>query len=80
MSEKRTSIRRRVLKVGMIAVGNGDRLEGVIKNLSPTGALLHVKNSISFPDEFTLVIVSDDFRRSCRVAWRQPNKIGVEFV
>jgi hypothetical protein len=47
--------------------------------MSETGALLAV-NPFGIPDEFALVIKPEMRKRSCRVAWRSADKIGVRFV
>jgi len=51
----------------------------VVKNISPTGALIEVDNSIEIPDEFTLAIESEPSARVCRVAWKKAKQIAVNF-
>jgi hypothetical protein len=55
MGEKRAHPRRRVLKRGQI-VFNGGRsiIDCTLRNLSETGALLKVENSLGIPTDFTL--------------------------
>lgn len=78
MGEQRRAIRRRTFKAGTIEFGGGG-IDCVVKNLSETGAQLHVVSPLYIPDRFTLFILSDQFKRSCRVAWRQEKRIGVRF-
>jgi hypothetical protein len=42
--------------------------------------MLEVESVIGIPDEFTPFIEADHFKRSCRIVWRQPNRIGVRFL
>ena len=51
----------------------------VVKNISPTGALLEVDNTLEIPDQFTLAIESEPSARVCRVAWRKAKQIAVNF-
>lgn len=43
------------------------------------GAGLEVASQFGIPDDFKLVIGTDNRQRSCRVAWRKANLIGVAF-
>ena len=74
MGEKRTVLRRRVLKAGKIA---GSVIDCTVRNLSKVGAALDVPTPVGIPDQFDLVIPSDALRLSCRVIWRI--RIGVRF-
>jgi hypothetical protein len=53
----------------------------LVKNLSPTGAMIEVGNTLEIPDEFTLAIESEPQPRICRVAWawRNAKQIAVNF-
>jgi len=79
MSEKRRAPRLRTLKGGLILFGTAPAFDCTIRNMSTIGALLLI-NPIGIPDEFTLVIKPEMVKRSCRVAWRSADKIGVHFV
>jgi hypothetical protein len=81
MLERRTvALRKRTLKAGAIEFDRGGGITSTVRNLSDTGALLQVENVIGVPDEFTLFIDADHFKRRCQVVWRQLNKLGVRFV
>jgi hypothetical protein len=81
MIERRSvAPRRRTLKSATIALGDGGVINGVVKNLSDTGALLQVESVIGIPDTFTLYIEADHFKRECKIIRRLPNKIGVRFL
>ena len=78
MSEHRIALRKRVLKTGLIEF-NGGVINCTVRNLSDTGAALSVESPLGIPTQFTLVIVSDQVSRMCRVVWRKENRIGIRF-
>lgn len=77
--ERRRIRRHRTLKGGSIAFNTGARIDCRVRNLSPLGACLEVETSIGVPDKFVLVIDSEHARYDCRVVWREPKRLGVEF-
>jgi hypothetical protein len=79
MDEKRKVQRQRTLKAGTISNSGAGSIDCVVKNLSETGASLEIESPIGITDDFTLVIINDDVKRSCRVAWRSARRIGVRF-
>jgi hypothetical protein len=79
MSEKRKTSRRRVLKVGTIALKSGGGFSCIVRDISETGACLEVASPFGIPDDFTLVIENDHIQRSCHVAWRKDKRIGITF-
>jgi len=72
--------RQRTFKAGTIAFNRAAGITGTVKNLSPFGAMVEVQSVIGIPDEFTLVIKADHFKRDCKVIWRKPTRIGVRFI
>lgn len=79
MSENRKITRLRVLKLGTIALSGAGGISCRIRNISEGGACLEVASQFGIPDDFNLVIGTDNWRRSCHVAWRKANRIGVAF-
>lgn len=79
MSESRKITRQRILKRGTIAFNNDGGITCRIRNISEVGAGLEVASQFGIPDDFKLVIGTDNRQRSCRVAWRKANLIGVAF-
>ncbi len=78
MSEKRTKARKRVLKSGFIVISDkAPKVECTVRNLSDTGAALHVSTTIGIPKNFDVII--DGARQHCRAAWRTDTKIGIVF-
>jgi hypothetical protein len=80
MNDKRHSPRQRVLKAGTISFGLGAGISCTVRNLSERGASLEIASPIGIPNEFTLVIITDNVKRLCRVAWRSARRIGISFV
>jgi hypothetical protein len=78
--ERRKVPRHRTLKSGLIAFNRAGTIACRVRNLSPIGACLEVAGPAGIPDEFVLLIQHDQLRQTCRVIWRKPTQIGVEFM
>jgi hypothetical protein len=78
MDENRRAIRRRVLKNAMIEF-EGGAYSCAVRNLSEAGAAVDVPYALAIPNEFTLIMETDQMSRHCRVIWRKENRIGVAF-
>jgi len=78
--EKRKNLRRKTLKGGSILFGFAPAVDCVIRNLSEVGACLQLGSASGIPDQFILIIKPESIRRSCGVAWRRTNRIGVSFI
>jgi hypothetical protein len=70
--------RRRVFKDGVIQA-NGRGTVCTVRNLSHTGALLNAKMEQA-PEHLTLVIISENLVRKCKVVWHDGDKMGVAFI
>jgi hypothetical protein len=79
-NERRRQQRHRTLKSGHIAFNRAGTIDCRVRNLSPIGACLEVASQVGIPDEFVLLIDSDRLKQVCRVIWRKPNQLGVEFA
>jgi hypothetical protein len=77
--DRRTKQRDQIFQFGIITCEPGRRILSVIKNISPTGALLEVDSALEIPEQFTLAIESESSARVCRVAWRKAKQIAVDF-
>jgi len=77
--DRRTTPRNRTFKFGVITYDPDCRILSVVKNISPTGALIEVDNSLEIPDEFTLAVESESSARVCRVVWKKAKQIAVNF-
>ena len=71
--------RQRTLKSARIMIDDGTVLDCIVRNLSPRGALLLVP-SLAVPDRFEIVFSTSGARQTCKVAWRAPDRVGVEFM
>lgn len=80
MSEQRIDKRHRTFKGGTISFDRAAGISCIVRNLSKTGACLELDSVFGIPDEFTLVIKPEYLKRTCHVAWRSVNRIGVKFV
>ena len=78
MVEKRTTNRNRVFRAGTIEF-RGSAIDCTVRNVSKGGAALDVASPVGIPEQFTLVLLSDGLRFSCRVVWRKQRRIGVVF-
>ena len=80
MSKPRVSPRRRLLKAGTISINRTATIDCGVRNVSDTGACLDVASPIGIPDDFTLVIKSENVKRPCHVTWRTARRLGVRFA
>ncbi|KQZ81429.1 hypothetical protein ASD64_10620 [Mesorhizobium sp. Root157] len=79
-ADRRATVRRRVLKGATLSFNNGyGALEGVVRNESEQGALLHFGETSAVPSRFDLV-VKGSMTRAARVRWRDTARVGVEFI
>jgi PilZ domain len=78
-ADRRTKQRNPAFKFGIITYEPDHRILSVIKNISPTGALLELDNTLEIPEQFTLAIESEPSPRVCRVAWKKAKQIAVNF-
>jgi hypothetical protein len=80
MSDHRRARRQRTLKSGRIVFNQKSSVfDCTVRNLSPTGACLHVPSSIGIPQVFELIIDSETEARPSWVIWRSETRIGVHF-
>jgi hypothetical protein len=78
--ERRKLPRHRTLKAGLIAFNSAATIECRVRNLSEIGACLEVASQVGIPDEFMLVVEHEQLKKKCRVIWRKPDRLGVEFA
>ncbi len=80
-NEKRKNPRRHVEYPAQIELGDGSTRPCLLFDASDAGARLVVKAPDEIPDQFTLTFGHDGgMRRHCRVAWRNDNTFGLQFV
>jgi PilZ domain len=79
MEERRKVTRHRTLKAGSISFNRAGGIDCRVRNLSPAGACLEVASQVGIPDDFVLVVESDQLQQACHVIWRTATRMGVEF-
>ena len=79
MLERRKCPRSRVCKSAKIVVGTSSVFNGVVRNLTNSGAFIEVPNAVTLPE--VMDITFDDGRtfRPSRSKWRTLDAIGVQF-
>lgn len=79
---KRKNLRRAITYRAYIDVGvDAPAHECTLCDASQEGAMLLVTEPIMLPAEFTLALSTDGAaRRRCRIRWRRPGRVGVEFL
>lgn len=76
--EQRRHPRQRILKAAKILFNNHySVIDCTVRNLSSSGACLHVASSLGIPDTFDMVL--EGVTRPCRTVWRREKQLGVEF-
>lgn len=77
---ERDYLTTRTLLSGKIVWNYGQSsIDCVVKSLSDVAARLHVTSTQDLPDAFQLVIEGRHENRSCRIAWRSDDRLGVAF-
>lgn len=79
--DKRAARRSRILKAGkIVSVNYGSVVDCSVRDMSATGALIRCNNLSAVPDEFQLLIQSDNWIRSVKVMWRRNDLAGLQFT
>lgn len=79
--DKRVAPRSRILKGGkIVALNFGSVVDCSVRDMSATGARIRCNNQNDVPDEFLLLIQSDNWIRPAKAVWRRNDLVGVEFT
>lgn len=79
-SERRKDLRRKTLKACKVVFNNRFSVfDGVMVNLSDTGAMIKVKNPAVVSNEFLLTTLYGGREHICAVKWRNDQFLGVQF-
>ncbi len=78
--EKRNIRRNRVFFAGRLTNGHGLVMDCTIRDLSDTGAKVHVPSAIGLPDEVALLVLREGVVRLSRRIWSQAPLFGLEFI
>jgi PilZ domain len=80
MNERRKRTRAVTSQPAAIAGAGARRINCVVRNFSSTGARLEGVLPASLPETFDLVFDDERATLSCRIKWRRPGAVGVEFA
>jgi len=80
-TEKRTERRRRSLKPGNVLFNSGYSSFGcTVRNLSDLGVLVEMDSTGGIPSEFDFRIKGDVKKYKAKVIWREPKRMGLQFI
>ena len=80
MNERRKRSRAVTSQSAAIAGAGLRRISCVVRNFSSTGARLEGVLPATLPQTFDLMFDDERATLSCRVKWRRPGAVGVEFA
>jgi hypothetical protein len=80
-NEHRKHHRQRVLKEGKIVSSDMNRVIDVkIRDMSASGALVHLPGNVVLPDNFNLLVVFEQLLYPATMRWRKGEAMGLEFT
>jgi hypothetical protein len=80
MNEKRGAQRRTLRHTSWILAGPNQSYPCTLSDISDSGGRIDVEDADKVPDRFFLLLSErGTVRRTCRVIWRKPDKLGVKF-
>jgi hypothetical protein len=80
INDKRKALRRPIRYSAWLALGPDDLHGCVLSDVSDTGARIDIDETKEIPDHFMLWLSnSGSARRKCKVVWRKPRQLGVNF-
>ena len=81
MIERRRAVRTKVFLAAQIRTARRPPLviDCVVRDVSPLGARLELRDTSTLPNIFELTFDSGRTLRACHVVWRTPTDVGVEF-
>ena len=79
--DKRQARRMRTLKDGkIVTMNNWSVIDCCVRDWSETGAKLRCQDQAAVPNEFRLMLPSDNTIRDARVMWRREDLLGILFT
>jgi hypothetical protein len=63
----------------MLTFIGGGGIDCTVRNISVSGARIDVASPVGIPEQFHLVIETDQFIRRGRPVWSSERQIGIEF-
>ena len=82
MFSGRISPRRKIFQIGKVYDGNGNCVvDCFVRDVSATGARLQLRQDVTLPNSFVLVLTEDgSVRRRCDKVWQFSIVAGVRFA
>lgn len=81
VDNRRVAPRHRVLKDGKIVLlNNWSVVDCTVRDISDSGARLVCRDQAAVPQDFRLLLLSEQTIRSCTVVWRRGDEVGVHFT
>jgi len=78
--ERRKFIRSRVLKSAKLVFGASSMIDCVVRNLTTAGAHVDIPETAELSESVTMTFDGGRTLRACRIVWRKPNEVGLEFT
>jgi len=78
--ERRSNARSRMQKGVKLILGKSSVMDCVVRNVTNSGARLHLPNTIDLPEVFELTFDGGYSFRRCRIVWRSVTEAGVQFI
>jgi hypothetical protein len=79
--DRRNVQRTRILRSAKIILPHKtSTIHCTVQNITSAGACLKLANTYGLPDTFELTFEHGRTRRTCQVAWRTSDQVGVKFV
>jgi hypothetical protein len=78
---KRIARRMKTLKSAKIVFLNQwSVIDCAVRDMSATGAKLVCAQAATVPNEFRLLMLSDNMMRNAKVVWRREDTLGIHFI
>jgi PilZ domain len=79
-TDKRGSDRTAAFKNAKVFIGGHTALDCAVRNLNQEGCMVSLLGAENLPDEVTIRLDPSQPRRRARVAWRDQNDAGLQFL
>ena len=80
MRDRRCFPRVKVFKGAKLVAPGREAISCIVRDLSTHGAGLQLASAVDLPAEFELAFNTGQKVQRCRMAWRNLNNVGVEFL
>jgi hypothetical protein len=80
MQDRRSSPRQRTFIGARVEFADTSTLDGIVTNMTRSGAKLRCSNHVMLPDVVTLHVKKTHERHTARVVWRDENAIGLSII